>query len=75
MNMQQFREELMGVQRDADMERQTQDEFPLSLSQEDVRLAIFALREHAHGFGDLFEHTEPPTDEALLMVFAFLVLP
>ncbi len=74
MNKEQFMKELDGVERDAIREGIEDHVFPY-LGIDDIKRAMLTLREHAHGFGDLFEHTEPPTDEALLMVFAFLVLP
>ena len=75
MNLQQFKDELNGIERDANREWHSQDQEEKDLEISELRVAFLALREHALGFGDLFEHTEPPTDEALLMVFAFLVLP
>ncbi len=60
---------------DAVRERQVQDERPMCLTLDDVTLAFRALKQHIDGDGDLFIDTEPPTDDALLLIFAFLVLP
>ncbi len=60
---------------DSVRERQVQDERPLCLTLDDATNAFRALRAHAIEEGDLFYDTEAPTDDALLLIFAFLVLP
>jgi predicted NACHT family NTPase len=71
----EFRRQLEHIRTDAIRERQVQDLRRMDLGLEDVLRAFVALQAHAHEFGDLFYDTLPPTDEALLVMFAFLVLP
>ena len=71
----EFDKELAHIGLDSMRERQVQDERPMSLGLEDVKRAFSALHQHAKEEGDLFIDTEAPTDDALLLIFAFLVLP
>ncbi len=73
MNQEQFMRELNGVKRDVIREGIEDDVFPY-LGIDDIKRAMLALREQAHSW-DLFMDTEPPTDEALLLIFAMIVLP
>lgn len=75
MTSDQFVTEIEGVARDSIRERQSALDDPLSLGLNDMKRAFYALKDHKDGLGDLFEHTEAPTDEALTIIFAFLVLP
>ncbi len=74
MRPEEFNKELEGIARDALREGIEDTEFPY-LGLEDVKRAFSALRQHKEGRGDLFMDTEAPTDVALLLIFAFLVLP
>jgi len=75
MTSEEFDKELNNIGRDSIRERQIQDERPMSLSLVDVKRAFGAIQAHAKEEGDLFIDTEAPTDAALLLIFAFLVLP
>ncbi len=74
MTSDEYLRELNGVERDSKREHEFyKAEFHLPL--DDIKRAFKALKEHAKEEGDLFIDTEAPTDEALLLIFAFLVLP
>lgn len=72
----EFMDELKGVHSDAETEREFaeyEDDTWFDLDQ--LSRAFTAMYDHIHGQGDLFYDTEAPTDEALLLIFAFLALP
>ncbi len=74
MDTKKFRAELAHIGQDSITEHEfAKTEFNLTLN--DVRHAFMALKAHAKEEGDLFIDTEAPTDDALLLIFAFLVLP
>ena len=74
MTSEEFVREINSVARDSIRESEfARKEFNLTL--DDMKRAFKALKEHKEGLGDLFEDTEAPTDEAMLLIFAFLVLP
>ena len=71
----EFDKELAHIGLDSMRERQVQDERPMSLGLEEIKNAFAALQRHAMDEGDLFIETDAATDNALLLIFAFLVLP
>ena len=75
MTSEEFVREIDQVGYDGVRDRQINDQRPLSLSLEDLKKDFSALKDHCDGHGDMFYDTVPPTDKALLMIFAFLVLP
>ena len=73
MDRQQFENQLSGIAADAISEGADPHGHYLGLG--DISRAIGALRDHKEGLGDLFMDTVPPTDDALLLIFAMIVLP
>ena len=71
----EFEDELDAIGDDSIRERQVQDLRPMCLTLKEATLAFMALRAHAKEEGDLFYNTVPPTDDALALIFAFLILP
>ena len=75
MTSEEFVTEMDGVGWDSIKERQVNDQRPLSLGLEALKMDFAAIKDHRDGMGDMFYDTVPPTDKALLMIFAFIVLP
>ncbi len=69
MTSEEFVREIDGVARDAIRENAVIGHV------RHMKRAFLALKDHKDGHGDMFYDTEAPTDEALALIFAFLVLP
>lgn len=70
-----FHKELKHIGYDSVRERSIQGADPMLQTLGDLTQAFRALQAHAKEEGDLFIDTEAPTDQALLLIFAFIVLP